>query len=109
MSNYIAMEARQKADNFKEALQFLESLQNFTYPDYVKVIEIAGIEMPESEMRQQWKMSEMTIPGVESLRKTQIEVLREGIKMFEEIAQKCNDTKEEAKGNSTKRKWWQLR
>jgi lipoate synthase len=88
MGSNIAMEARQRADNYRRALQFLEGLQNFTYADYTKSIKMAGIEMTESEMRQQWNMSEMTIPGTESLRQTQIEVLKEGVRVFGDIAQK---------------------
>ncbi len=50
--------------------------------------------MTQTEMRQQWNMAKMTIPGTESLRQTQVEVLREGIRVFEEVAkgfggQKC--------------------
>ena len=86
MSNNVAKEARQRAENYGKALRFLEGLQSLTYEDYTKSIRMAGIEMTESEVRQQWNMAKMTIPGTESLRQTQIEVLREGIQVFEEVA-----------------------
>jgi lipoate synthase len=88
MSSSVAKEARQRAENYKKALEFLERLQSFTYDDYVKSIKMAGIDMTESEMRQQWNTAEMTIPGPKILRQTQIEVLREGIRVFEEVANK---------------------
>ena len=90
MSSNVVREARQRAENYRKALRFLEGLKSFTYKDYVKAISMAGIDMAEAEMRQQWNMSEMTISGTESLRQTQIEVLREGIQVFEEVAQKLS-------------------
>jgi len=91
MSGNVAEEAKQRAENYRKALRFLEGLQSFTYEDYVKSIKMAGIEMTELELRQQWDMACMTIPGTESLRQTQIEVLSEGIKVFEEVAKKLRD------------------
>ena len=86
MSGNVAKEAKQRAENYREALSFLQGLQSFTYEDYTKSLRIAGIEMTETEMRQQWNMAKMTIPGTESLRQTQVEVLREGVRVFEEVA-----------------------
>lgn len=81
-------EAKQRAENYRKALDFLQGLQSFTYEDYTKSLRMAGIEMTETEMRQQWNMAKMTIPGTESLRQTQVEVLREGAQVSEEAAEK---------------------
>jgi len=88
MSSNVAKEARQRAENYRKALRFLEGLQSFTYEDYVKSIKIAGIEMAESEIRQLWQSTEMMIGGPESLRQVQIESLRKGIEVFDEVARK---------------------
>jgi len=88
MSSNVAKEARQRAENYRKALRFLEGLQSFTYEDYVKSIKIAGIEMAESETRQQWNMTQMMIGGAESLKQVQIESLRKGIEVFDEVARK---------------------
>ena len=110
MSSNIANEARQRVENYRKALAFLEGLQSFTYEDYVRSIRMAGIDMTESEMRQQWSMAKMTIPGTESLRQTQIDVLREGIRVFGEVAQKLGDN-QSGDSESPKvitKKWWQF-
>ena len=71
---------------------------------------MAGIDMSESEMHQQWKMAEMTIPGPESLRQTQIEVLREGIRVFSEVAEKFGPSECTSITSHDKqlKKWWQF-
>lgn len=94
-----AADARLRAENYKRALRFLEGLTDFTYADYVKCIKMAGIEMTESELREQWYMAERTIPGTQSLRQIQMEVFVKGINIFGEISQKL--------GKSSK-KWWQF-
>ena len=88
MGSKAAKEAKRRAENYRKALRFLEGLQSFNYGDYVESIRTAGIEMTELELRQRWDMAGMTIPGTDSLRQTQIEVLREGIRVFEEVAKK---------------------
>ena len=90
MSSKVVKEAQKKIENYKKALKFLQGLKSFTYEDYVKAIRMAGVDMAESEMRQQWDMAKMTIYGTESLRQTQIEVLREGIQVFEEVVKKLS-------------------
>jgi len=86
--NNIVVEARQMTENYKKALAFLEGLHRWTYDDYIECIRIAGIKMTDSEMHQQWSIAQMTISGTEVLRQTQIEALREGIRVFSEVAQK---------------------
>src|SRR4030042_3002202 len=93
MSSNVVMEARRRVENYSRALRFLEGLHNVTYEDYVNSIRMAGIERAESKMRQQWNMAKMTLPGTESLRQTQIEVLREGIRVFGEVVQKLGGSK----------------
>jgi hypothetical protein len=88
MSSNMAKEARRRADNYKQAIQFLEGLKSFTYEDYVKSIKMAGVAMTESETRQQWNMTEMMIGGPESLKQVQIESLSKGFQVFDEIARK---------------------
>jgi len=78
--------ARQRAENYRKALSYLNGLARLTYTDFVKVIRIAGIEMAESEIQQTWRMSEMTIPGAEGLRQIYRETLEQGIAVFEKVA-----------------------
>ena len=92
MNSSIAIEARQRVENYSKALRFLEDLQSFAYTDYVKAIKMAGIDMTESEMSQQCKMAELTISGTESLRLTQIDALKEGIRIFGEVAEKLGQS-----------------
>lgn len=110
MNNSVGLEARQRAENYAKALRFLEGLKDFTYADYVKSIRIAGIDMTESEMQQQWKMSEMTIPGTEFLRQTQMDVFREGVRIFSEVAEKFGYTvsAKTTSNNNLKKKWWRF-
>ena len=91
MSSNVAQEARRRADNYRKALQFLQGLRSFTYNDYTSSIKMAGIDMPESEMRSQWDMTKMMIGGPESLKQVQIESLRKGIEVFDEVARKLGD------------------
>jgi hypothetical protein len=88
MGSEAAKEARRRAENYKKALRFIEGLRSFTYEDLVKSMKIAGTEMTESETRQLWNSTEMMIGGPESLKQIQIESLRKGVEVFEEVADK---------------------
>lgn len=77
--------ARERADNYKKALEYLNGLSKLTYDDFQKMIRMAGIEMSDSEMRQTWDMSKMTLTGTEGLRQTYREVLEQGIEVFGKI------------------------
>jgi DNA-directed RNA polymerase subunit RPC12/RpoP len=78
-------EAGRLVDDYKRALAFLESRRRFAYQDYTTSIRMAGIKMTEAEMQQQWSLAKETIYGSESLRQIQMDVLREGISVFEHV------------------------
>jgi len=88
MGSNVVKEAKKRADNYRKAVSFLEGLKSFTYNDLIKSMKMAGTEMAESEIRQLWQSTEMMIGGPESLKQVQIESLRKGIEVFDEVARK---------------------
>ena len=86
MGSDMVREARRRAENYRKAIQFLEGLENFTYEDLKKSLKIAETKMTESETLQLWNTTKMMLGGPEDLRKVNIDSLRKGLKMFEEIA-----------------------
>ena len=85
-SGRVRQMAKQRAENYRKALKYLNSLKVFTYQDFVKLIQMAEIEMAESEIQQTWEMSKMTLPGAEGLRQIYRETLTVGIDTFQKIA-----------------------
>lgn len=70
--------ATELAHNYKRALAYWDSASELTYEHCREAIRLAGNPVPESEIRQQWEMSKMTLQGTESLRQTYREVWQKG-------------------------------
>ncbi len=101
--------------NYKRALAYLDSASELTYEYFREAIRLAGNPVPESEIRQQWEMSKMTLQGTESLRQTYREVWQKGIEVFGQIARELprvctSDSPSQPREDRTSstRKWWQF-
>jgi hypothetical protein len=101
--------------NYKRALAYLDGVTELTYERFKEAIRLAGNPVPETEIRQQWEMSKMTLQGPESLRQTYREVWEKGIQVFGEIARELPRVRESesrssrsSRQNTFTRKWWQF-
>ena len=101
--------------NYKRALAYLDSASELTYEHFREAIRLAGNPVPESEIRQQWEMSKMTLQGTESLRQTYREVWEKGIEVFGQIARELPRVREsdsqprnQSARKTAGRKWWEF-
>ena len=73
MQNVIR-DTKQKTENFKNAVRYLDQCGEFEFDDFKEAHRIAGTNAQESELRQMWAEARLVLPGpghpggVESLR-----------------------------------------
>jgi len=97
MSLNIREELKQKAENCRKALKYLDGCTTLTYDNTVKANQIAGTRIPEFELRRVWEQSKFILPtdtdagGVDFVRQTMRNSLIEAISLFEETAQKLGE------------------
>jgi len=91
MGTDVRKEFKQRAEDYKKALKYLDSCSTFTYDNLVKVNQIAGSPVPEVDLQRMWEQSRYILTtdqasGVEFLRQTMRSTLIEGISAFEDTA-----------------------
>lgn len=99
----VGKKARQIVENYKLALKYLDECGELTYEKLVEANRIAGVVMPESQLRAMWDQADYILPtggqpgGKEFLRFQMRSTLIEGIATFEALADKL--------GASEKKRW----
>ena len=94
MSIEAGREARQRAENYRRALKYLDSVRGFTYENFAEMNRIAGNLYSESDMRRMLAESQYALPtggepgGAEFLKMSLRNSLIEGISVFESVADK---------------------
>ena len=92
MGTDVRKEVKQRIENYKKALKYLDSCKTFTYDNLVKANQIAGSPIPEPDLQRMWEQSKYILPtggepgGTESLRQTMRNTLIESISAFENLA-----------------------
>jgi hypothetical protein len=85
---------RQQAENYRRALKYLDGCGDLTYEKLREVWRISGVNMSESQLRQQWSQAHYILPtggqpgGKEYLRLMMRKTLTEAIATFETLADK---------------------
>jgi hypothetical protein len=94
MSSEAVRNVRQQVENYRRALKYLDGCGDLTYEKLREAWQIAGVDMPESQLRQQWSQADYILPtggrpgGKESLRFMMRNTLIEAIATFESLADK---------------------
>jgi hypothetical protein len=105
MASEIAQDFRQRVENYKRALKYLDECGDLTYDKILEATQIASFDMPESQLRAMWEQADDILPssgqpgGKESLRFVMRNKLIEGIAAFESVADELG---------ASKKKWWQF-
>ena len=105
MASETAQEARQRVDNYKRALKYLDECGDLTYLKLREANRIAGVDMSDLELRSMWAQADFIMHkggqpgGKESLRFVMRKTLIEGIAIFEALADELGESE---------KKWWQF-
>jgi len=92
----IIKDTKQKMENFKKAIKYLDGCDEFDYDDFKEAHRMAETNAQESELREMWAEAKLVLPGpghsggVESLR----EVTRDSFVTAVDEAQKLVDMME---------------
>ena len=85
-------------ENYRSALKYLDSCGDLTYEKLREAWRISGVDMPESQLRQQWSQADFILPtggrpgGKESLRFMMRNTLIESIATFESLADRLTES-----------------
>ena len=105
MGTEVARELKQRVDNYKRALKYLDECGDLTYDKLHEANRISGGDMADSRLRAMWEQADTILPthgqpgGKEFLRFQMRNSLIEGIATFESLAGKLV---------ASEKKWWQF-
>lgn len=105
MENEAGHKAIKTVENYRRALKFLEECGDFTYEKLKEAHEIAGIDVPDYQLRSEWSDALAVLPlggrpgGREMLRSLMKKELKEGISTFKALARKLG---------VHEKKWWRF-
>jgi hypothetical protein len=94
MSSNVGKEARQRAENYKKALKYLDTCGTLDYGKFSEINKIAGYPFTEEQIRQQIAQSDFMLPiggkpgGMEALKQIIRETLVQGESTFGSLADK---------------------
>jgi hypothetical protein len=98
VSSETVRKVRQQVENYRSALKYLDGCGDLTYEKLREAWHIAGVNMPESQLRQQWSQADYILPtggqpgGKESLRFMMRNTLIESIATFEALADRLAES-----------------
>lgn len=100
----VTKETRQKAEDYKRALRYIDGCADFTFEAFLETNRLAGNLMTESEVRRMYQDTAYILPvngisGKEELKKIIRQTLAEGVQVFGDLAVELE---------KSDKKWWQF-
>ena len=112
MANDVSRFARQKVDNYRRALRYLDGCGDITLDKMREAIRLSGVDMSERDLHLMWDGADKVLPtagmpgGQEAARHILRQTLIRGMAVFEGAAAGLDAL--DIPGTESRGKWWQF-